>query len=292
MPEGIEVKILTECLDTIIAGKSIKSISFVSGRYITHGLPDNFKAFEKELPLKVISVGCKGKFIYFTLERGWYIFNTLGLTGSWEFKQDTHTRVIVKLSDFNSNIYFSDMRNFGTLKFVNDANILQKKINTLGLDIFNPSEFNEKNFIQKLDKYPKKTLPEVLMDQKLFSGIGNYIKSESLYRAKLNPHRLISTLSLNEKKELHDKIKYVVYTAYYGGNFYAVADLTGIKIEKSKENLCKKRTLTPKFLGIKKPTKNYEFQVYQMDKDPLGNPIITETTKDKRTTHWVPAIQK
>lgn len=290
MPEGIEVKILTECLDTLIVGKEINSVSFVSGRYVTHGVPDGFKAFEKALPLKILSVGCKGKFIYFTLEGGWYIFNTLGLTGSWEFKSDAHTRVIIKVD--NSNIYFSDMRNFGTFKFVNDFKILQKKIDTLGLDIFNPVEFNELNFIKKLDKFPKKTLPEVLMDQKLFSGIGNYIKSECLYRAKLNPHRIVNSLTIAEKKELFDKIKYVVYTAYFGGNFYAVADLTGIKIEKSKEKQCKKRSLTPKFLGIKKPTKDYEFQVYQMNKDPLGNPITSETTKDKRTTHWVPAIQK
>lgn len=290
MPEGIEVKILTECLDNIISGKKLTNIKFTSGRYTKHGPPDGFKIFEKALPLKVLSVGCKGKFIYFTLENGWYIFNTLGLTGSWEFKEDTHTRAILQFDGFP--IYFSDMRNFGTIKFVNDIAVLHKKINTLGLDIFNPAEFNEKNFIEKLDKFPKKTLPEVLMDQKLFSGIGNYIKSECLYRAKLNPHRTVNSLSLAEKKELFDKIKYVVYTAYFGGNFYAVADITGIKIEKSKENQCKKRSLTPKYLGIKKPTKDYEFQVYQMDKDPLGNPIISETTKDKRTTHWVPAIQK
>lgn len=290
MPEGIEVKILTECLDKIISGSKINTITFVSGRYTKHGVPEGFKNFEKQLPLKILSVGCKGKFIYFTLEGGWFIFNTLGLSGSWEFKKDTHTRAIIQLDD--NNIYFSDMRNFGTFKFVNDAKILQKKIDTLGLDIFNPAEFNEKNFIEKLDKYPKKTLPEVLMDQKMFSGIGNYIKSECLYRAKLNPHRTVSTLTLTEKKELFEQIKYVVYTAYFGGNFYAVADLTGIKIEKTKEKQCKKRELTPKFLGIKKPTKDYEFQVYQMDKDPLGNPIISETTKDKRTTHWVPAIQK
>jgi formamidopyrimidine-DNA glycosylase len=141
MPEGIEVKILTECLNTIITGKKINNISFISGRYIKHGVPDGFKAFEKVLPLKIISVGCKGKFIYFTLEGGWYIFNTLGLSGSWEFKKDTHTRAIIQLGE-NYNIYFSDMRNFGTFKFINDSKILQKKIDTLGLDIFNPAEFN------------------------------------------------------------------------------------------------------------------------------------------------------
>lgn len=34
------------------------------------------------------------------------------------------------------------------------------------------------------------------------------------------------------------------------------------------------------------------FKVYRKKIDPLGNIIISETTPDKRTTHWCPNIQK
>jgi formamidopyrimidine-DNA glycosylase len=33
-------------------------------------------------------------------------------------------------------------------------------------------------------------------------------------------------------------------------------------------------------------------RVYGRKKDPAGNNVIRETTPDKRTTHWVPEIQK
>ena len=33
-------------------------------------------------------------------------------------------------------------------------------------------------------------------------------------------------------------------------------------------------------------------KVYNKDMDPLGNKVKKETTKDKRTSHWVPEIQK
>ena len=32
-------------------------------------------------------------------------------------------------------------------------------------------------------------------------------------------------------------------------------------------------------------------KVYFQKEDPLGNKVIKEQTKDKRTTHWVPEIQ-
>ena len=34
------------------------------------------------------------------------------------------------------------------------------------------------------------------------------------------------------------------------------------------------------------------FIVYNQKQDPLGNPVIKEKTKDGRTTHWVPAVQR
>ena len=34
------------------------------------------------------------------------------------------------------------------------------------------------------------------------------------------------------------------------------------------------------------------FKVYGKKLDPGGNKIVSETTPDKRTTHWVPSIQK
>jgi formamidopyrimidine-DNA glycosylase len=34
------------------------------------------------------------------------------------------------------------------------------------------------------------------------------------------------------------------------------------------------------------------FVVYGNQTDPLGNPVVKEETKDGRTTHWVPTVQR
>jgi formamidopyrimidine-DNA glycosylase len=34
------------------------------------------------------------------------------------------------------------------------------------------------------------------------------------------------------------------------------------------------------------------FAVYNQKTDPEGRTVIKENTKDKRTTHWVPEVQK
>ena len=38
----------------------------------------------------------------------------------------------------------------------------------------------------------------------------------------------------------------------------------------------------------KEGTFSFTFAVYKKKKDPLGNKIVMEKTKDGRTTHWVP----
>ena len=43
------------------------------------------------------------------------------------------------------------------------------------------------------------------MNQQLISGVGNYIKCEALFLSKLSPHRILSSLNLNELKLLFNE---------------------------------------------------------------------------------------
>lgn len=55
------------------------------------------------------------------------------------------------------------------------------------------------------------------MDQSIFSGIGNYIKSEALYYAKISPLRKVETLSENEKEKLYEGVFIISRTSYASG---------------------------------------------------------------------------
>ena len=107
------------------------------------------------------------------------------------------------------------------------------------------------------------------MDQSKISGCGNYIKSESLYRAGISPHNNIKNLSDESLIKLLHVLKKVMKESY---------ELKGATISTHYD-----------FDGEKG---GFNFKVYGKLNDEFGNVIIKEKTLDGRTTHWVKNIQK
>ena len=56
MPEGPEVKYLTEHVLNKYVSKTLLDVKINSGRYKNHKPPENFKSFVKQLPLKCINI--------------------------------------------------------------------------------------------------------------------------------------------------------------------------------------------------------------------------------------------
>tara|TARA_B100000768_G_C11211862_1_gene346388 strand:+ start:173 stop:982 length:810 start_codon:yes stop_codon:yes gene_type:complete len=268
MPEGPEVKNIVNELSKFLKNKNLNSILIHSGRY-SKKYPDNFLEFEKKLPLKILEVKCKGKFIWFQLENKWSIWNTLGMSGGWNLEKSKHSHIEFLVE--NQSIFFTDVRNFGTFKFCNDESKLNKKLKSLGPDILE-KEFNLEIFMKILKKKSllNKTIPEVFMNQSHISGIGNYLKSEILYKSKISPFRVINSLSIYEIETLFTNIIKIANNSYKSGGA-TIRNYSNINSEEG--------------------TYTFQFKVYQMKKDPLGNIVQKIQTKDRRTTHWVPEIQ-
>lgn len=130
--------------------------------------------------MRVKHVSCKGKFVYFTLMNGKFIWHTLGMTGTWTDYPLKDTRVLI-----NNELYYSDTRNFGTFKFNMDLDETKDKVNGLGFDLLN----EEWDWAEpaKLILKKSQTLAQIVMNQKILAGVGNYVKAEALYRARLSP---------------------------------------------------------------------------------------------------------
>ena len=58
MPEGPEVKYLTNFLNKNLKDKKLISIQINSGRYIKHGPPKGFVDFSNTLPLVIKKINC------------------------------------------------------------------------------------------------------------------------------------------------------------------------------------------------------------------------------------------
>ena len=190
------------------------------------------------------------------------------MTGKWSYDVNNHSRVKFSLND--GDVYFSDVRNFGTLKFEKSAEKLKKKLFALGPDMLS-EKISDEEFIQRIRKRKNKLICQALMDQKVISGVGNYLKAECLYYAKISPYEKCNTLTDDQLIILHTTIRQIINLSYQSGGatIKNYANLDG-KIGKYSRR----------------------FAVYNQKSDPEGRVVVKEKTPDGRTTHWVPEVQE
>jgi len=279
MPEGPEVTIVAEGLDEILQGKYIINFEVTdNGRY-RNKAPDNSVSFGDSLPLLVEKVENKGKLIYFTFSSKkdkFYMINTLGMSGVWKRKKEKHTCFILEYTtslegeEGKEKIYFVDQRHFGTIKFLTSEEDLEKKLKEIGPDMLNDPKMNYKLFKERLLKYKHWNIVKVLMCQKIISGIGNYLKSESLYHARLSPFLKVEDLTEQQFYNLYQSIRLKIVSSYNQG---------GVSVKN--------------FVDVddKKGQYHFTFQVYCEKYDKKGNKVEKVVLDDKRSTYYVPILQ-
>jgi len=229
------------------------------------------------------NISRKGKQIFFKLVRSdksvLYLDCRLGLKGKWSRTKENNTRFWLKLEkNITKNgvieseeiiLYNDDSINYGDVELFNEEKY-KLKLSQLGADFLNdkidPEEWKLKI---RNNRLKNKQICDYLMEQKYYSGIGNYLKAEILYHAKIKPDRTLSTLSDQEIYTLLNSSLFIIIESYkYGG--LTIKDFWSPEGEKGK----------------------YPKKVYNREKDENGYSVIVSTFKDKRKTYWVPEIQK
>jgi formamidopyrimidine-DNA glycosylase len=295
MPEGVEVKLSAENIRPLVVGKQVIKITpGEKSRYAIdppEGLKEFLTSFQRTFAshpaqlgvdeCTIVSIKTRGKFMYWEFSNSWYIFSTFGMSGQWSPSPGKHVCLDIRIDDFLSmqsqdigqvtNIYFNDPRHFGTIKFVKGEDQLKNKLSELGWDPLQDDLTKYSSWlIGELSK-TSKPIGQVLMDQSLFAGVGNYIRAEALYLAKMSPWKPANQLSKNDAEILFQACIDVMQTSYQ----YQGATIQTYKTaygEEGRYSSC--------------------FKVYGKKTDPLGNKIIKEDTPDKRTIHWCPDVQK
>lgn len=277
MPEGPEVKLSADLIRPLVVGKRVINVFPGKTSRYASSLPEGFSQFLETLSkeeVRVSDVSVRGKFMYWQFSNNWYLMNSFGMSGQWSPKEGKHPSFGFYFSEspptIESTIYFNDPRHFGTIKFTDNARVLANKLEELGWDPLEmPLDKNLKWITFQLAK-SSKSIAEVLMDQSLFSGVGNYIRAEALYACKLSPWRKAKDLTHDEIKTLCQAIVDVMQESYQ----HQGATIHTYKTAYGEEG--KYSTL---------------FKVYGQKKDPLGHKVIKQQTPDKRTIHWCPDIQ-
>jgi len=301
MPEINEVRQYSDFLNSKLKNHQIIEINILNGRYKKHGAFEHYDKLKKHLPIKVLDIKTKGKFLYMILENNLYLFSTLGLSGGWVYKKNNknskfehpiileylkkqaidsymetslkHLNVEFKTS--HGSVYFYDILSFGTLKCIDNEIELDKKLNSIGPDIMNETtDFNVFHEQITKKKNMSKVIGIVLLDQKTISGIGNYLRADILWLCKISPFRKVSSLSEYDLKKIFHNGKVLTWGQY------DIKQAKRLKIISSKDKL----------------PSDYkrDFFVYNEEEDVHGHKITKEPLfegNQKRFIYWVKSYQ-
>lgn len=278
MPEGPEVRLLVDKLNLKLKGNEIIKINVLGGRYLRTN-----KSYNILHNKKIEKIKCYGKFIYWLFENSDIVlFNTLGMTGWWEFNENNnHNHIEFQLKKNNSNIsiFYNDPRNFGTLIISNKERLLYK-LDKLGADIFNINDIEI--FKSRLNKKRDDTMiASALLDQSVAAGCGNYLRAECLYIAKISPFRELKNLTIDEINKIWNILVQLSWY-YYNENKGRKLGIINNKYELS---AIYKKTGPSLYKPI-----DGTFHVYRQNKDTLGNKVYSKEINN-RTIHYVPSLQ-
>ena len=199
---------------------------------------------------------------------------------------DNYARVsfslIVKQNNTKS-LVFSDMIGYGTLK-VTTKEELDTKLKSLGpCWLTNRPTFDQFEQIITKEKGTR-PLVKTLMDQKRFSGVGNYILSEALYRARIHPFAVCGSLveETGALRSLYDQIVIVISSSYNSQHLYRNIPASTSK-GVGEENI---------WTSTEAASTSFSFLVYRQKKCPETSlPVVKETGLHGRAIHWVPSVQ-
>jgi endonuclease-8 len=217
-PEGPEVRNISDELNRFV-GMTIREAFVISGRYARGSLD-----LSKMKNAQIMRVIVKGKLLAFVLSNNEEVFaalSTLGMTGEWcaQMAPPTDARIELTLTGAGEQtLYFNDPRNFGTFKVVSYVE-MRRKLAELGPDIMVASNLwgaiAIPEFKARITRFGKAlTLAEGLLDQRIVSGVGNYIRSDAMFLARMSPHRPISGLSDDELRTIWHAMYTIAVSSY------------------------------------------------------------------------------
>ena len=292
MPELPEVMVVADQLKDKMCGKKLKNLNIlINSRYYPHGIQgkeylESFIDIDND---KIIynfdgiinNVYNRGKTIIIEVydnnsNRVYLLISHMKMNGRWSFDKCTHPSIILEICklvgklgmDGDSEfIYFEDSDKKAYFKCICTKEDYDIAMRDIGEEYINITydKFRKKIYSYRLNKT---TISAFLLNQKWFSGIGNYLKSEILYVSKISPHRLIHSLTEQNVKDLFDNIKYIIKESYNnkGCTLYTFIHPDGNK-------------------------GGYIPKVYGRKYDDLGNKITVDII-DERITYWVKNIQE
>lgn len=234
MPELPEVETVCRRISGALKGRRIAEVHAEKDDRFLFAFAPLEEVKEAMIGARFRGTGRRGKYFWLELDRRPWLLVHLGMTGNveiraakgkehvkswggvrlWSEKQDRRGRLffcrLLLVADDGTEIALTDPRRFGRI-WLADEPLLHPRVRNLGFDPL--VRFPKAAELHAILKKRKAPIKAVLLDQKLFAGVGNWIADEILFQAGIAPRRAASTLSLTEVKRLHAKTLVVIRKA-------------------------------------------------------------------------------
>lgn len=211
MPELPEVETVVRELTPLVVGRSIERVRVSWPRTLGGLTPRSFG--RRVRGARFAAVRRRGKYIIFDLHRpgspAGHLVGHLRMSGRFALRDGgapvpAYTRLSFMLDD-DSVLDFTDMRKFGRVEWVPDAD---QRLAALGPEPLD-SSFSAA-WLHKALRGRRRQLKPLLLDQEFVAGLGNIYVDESLHRAGLHPLRSSDRVSRPASQRLHEAIQSVL----------------------------------------------------------------------------------
>jgi len=278
MPEGPEVACVRDALSQVLTNKHVVLFEHTPHRFYK-GI-DQLESDIHNEDITIKEVSCYGKKLMIEFSNDKILFNSLGRFGNWSIdKKPSTTRLTFGIGtkkqydNFDQvtivqYVYYGDTKGEGRFEYTKSKN---KKVtlSKIGPDVLQ-DHLSLDDFYDLFQFKPKNQIIDALLDQSIISGIGNYLRTDICYHAKLHPYRTVDSLSDDEWAVLHNSVYHICEKAYKKSGC-----TLGTFVTPNREKGTYVRLIDPK----KSKTKN-------------GESYVEGYCKSKRKIYWVPKLQK
>jgi len=290
MPELPEVEHVVRALRRVVVGRRIVAAEVTLPKLI---LPTSASAFRRKLKGSIITgVSRRGKFVLIQLSGALpdgrasapartsehVVAVHLRMTGKFLYlsaddELPKHARAIFYL-DNDRRLVFSDQRKFGVMKLVAKSRLSKTK----GIGELAPEPFSDDfnvGYLKDTLARSRRTLKTLLLDQTRVLGLGNIYAAEALFRARINPFKISSELSMKRVARLHAEILEVLRDA--------ISDSSTSRIDLEQPDGVSYGEAFERF-----------WQVYEREGEPCVKcgARIRRIVHGARSTYWCPRCQR
>lgn len=183
MPEGPEIKIAADKIAKAIAFKPITEIFFAF---------EHLKPYEEILAKQLITrVDTRGKAMLIRFDNGLSIYTHNQLYGKWIIRQaynypETKRQLRLAIHNEQKSALLYSASDIDILD--EDAIAIHPFLSRLGLDVLDSKITPKKVTARLLNKtFYRRRFTSLFLDQRFLAGVGNYLRSEILFVARIHP---------------------------------------------------------------------------------------------------------